>query len=103
MEKINREEIVEKKIEQHNMLEDAYNHVFNSPEGKIVLEDLMMFTNMYNSCFGKDNNETNKKLGSRVVGLYIMDRINHKFSKTAEMQKRMGNYKGENNGSEKRQ
>lgn len=89
-----REEVMQKRLEKQKNLDALYATVFGSEEGRIVREDLMHFCNMYNSCFGKDNNETNKMLGSRTVGLYIVDRCNQVFSKTAEKQLN-GNYLGE--------
>jgi len=98
MENENRKEGMELRLERQKQMDDLFAHVFNTEEGKTVLADLMIMTNMYNSCFGKDNNETNKMLGARTVGLYIMDRINHKFTKTLESQM---NYKENSNGKKK--
>ena len=76
------------KYKEHQVsLDNSYLDVFSGKNGETVLEDLRRFCGFDESCFGKDNNETNKLLGSRVVFLYIQDRLSRRFSKAIEEKK----------------
>ena len=95
--------VLEKHREEEMSLDDCYQDLFmGSDLGKKVLADLMLFCGYDESCFGKDNDETNKKLGTRVSALYIRDRINHKYTKNVHRSKGFNYIKEEHNGQENR-
>ena len=76
-----KDKVLQEYKERQESLDHSYSDAFEGKHGKVVLEDLRKFCGFDEPCFGKDNNETNKLLGSRVVFLYIQDRMAHKFSK----------------------
>ena len=53
----------------------AYKRVFDSPDGKIVLKDLMKSCHMLSSTFDKDPYETHFNEGARSVLLRILRTI----------------------------
>lgn len=76
--------IDKKHLEHENAqmkMDDKYQRLFSSALGKEVMADMFEFCGMDTPCFGKDNNETNKMLGGRVVGLYVQDRVNSVYTR----------------------
>lgn len=79
---------LEKHIEKQLNLDDMYCEIFANKAGAKVLEDLYEFCGKDALCIGKDENETYLMLGSRSVALYIKDRMDRKFAKNYEKQKK---------------
>lgn len=62
-----------------------YQQVYNTPEGKWVIEDILKnLCNYGGSCIGKDDQSTYLKLGAHNVGLEITQRVTADLSKLQE-------------------
>lgn len=59
-------------------LKNAYKSVFNSPDGKKILEDLLGVTGYKDKIFDSDTNKTFFNLGKRSVYLHILSKIEDK-------------------------
>jgi hypothetical protein len=61
-----------------------YQQVYNTPEGKWVIEDILGLCNYSESCIGIDDQATYLKLGAQNVGIEIVQRITADLSKMDE-------------------
>jgi len=62
-----------------------YQQVYNTPDGKWVIEDILKnICNYGGSCLGKDNDETNRNIGISIVGVELAQRITADLSKLQE-------------------
>lgn len=59
-------------LKKQDSLYRAYQKVFNSPDGKKVLEDLCVHCNILQSTYAKDPYETYFKEGKRAIGMHIL-------------------------------
>ena len=63
----------------------AYQRVFDSEDGKLVLKDLMKSCNMMQSTYDKDPYETHFNEGARSVVVRILKTTNTSIEKLNEM------------------
>ena len=52
-----------------------YQRVYNTPEGKWVIDDILSLCKYAESCIGVDNQATYLKLGAQNVGIEIAQRL----------------------------
>lgn len=72
----------------------AYQKLFNSDEGKIVLLDLIKSCNVLNTTYSTDSHETAYREGERSVVLRILKTINTDPARVMELMK-LGNQEDE--------
>lgn len=63
---------VEDRTAKQKSIVQAYKNIFESPEGQVVLLDLMRTHNVMNTTIGEDSHKTYFKEGERNVVLRIM-------------------------------
>ncbi len=65
-----------------------YQTVYNTPEGRWVLEDILSMCHYGDSCLGKTTDETYFKMGEHNIGVEIAQRINADIVKLEEQSKK---------------
>ncbi len=63
----------------------AYKKVFESPEGKLILQDLVRECGLLNNSYRGDTDDLLFNEGKRNVGLYILANINVDLVKLTEL------------------
>ncbi len=71
--------------QRHAEVVKAYKHLFNLPEAKLVINDLMKRGNMMSPTMSKDPNQVFHSEGKRDLVLYILSNINVDNETLAEM------------------
>ena len=65
-----------------------YQQVYNTPEGKWVLDDILALCKYAESCIGVDDQATYLKLGAQNVGIEIVQRLTADLAKMDEESKK---------------
>ena len=68
-----------------------YQTVYNTPEGRWVLEDILNLANYGGSCIGVDDQATYLKLGAHNLGVEIAQRLTADIVKLEEASKKEEN------------